>query len=84
MTAGGWLTGAREGDHLLIEAGGAWSLDELVGLDAARETLLIAAAAEGAAARIDLAPLEALDTAGAWLLHRLERDLASRGWRVER
>jgi phospholipid/cholesterol/gamma-HCH transport system permease protein len=83
MTAGGWLTGAREGDRLLIEAGGAWTLEELVRLDAARQTLLVAAEADGAAARIDLAALDALDTAGAWLLHRLERNLESLGWRVE-
>jgi phospholipid/cholesterol/gamma-HCH transport system permease protein len=83
MTAGGWLTGAREGDRLLIEAGGAWTLEELVRLDAARQALLVAAAADGAAARIDLAALDALDTAGAWLLHQLERNLESLGWRVE-
>jgi phospholipid/cholesterol/gamma-HCH transport system permease protein len=83
MTAGGWLTGAREDDRLLIEAGGAWTLEQLARLDAARQTVLIAAAADGAAARIDLKTLEALDTAGAWLLQRLERDLASLGWRVE-
>ena len=80
---GGWLTGAREGDRLLIEAGGAWTLDELARLDAARQTLLIAAETAGAAAHIDVAALDALDTAGAWLLHRLERNLASLGWRVE-
>jgi phospholipid/cholesterol/gamma-HCH transport system permease protein len=83
MTGGGWLTGAREGDRLLIEAGGAWTLEELVRLDAARQTLLVAAEAGGAAARIDLEALEALDTAGAWLLHRLEHNLESLGWRVE-
>jgi len=83
MTAGGWLTGAREGDRLLIEAGGAWTLEQLVRLDAARQTLLVAAEADGAAARIDLAALDALDTAGAWLLHQLERNLESLGWRVE-
>jgi phospholipid/cholesterol/gamma-HCH transport system permease protein len=83
MTAGGWLTGAREGDRLLIEAGGPWTVEELVRLDAARQTLLIAAEADAAAARIDLKALDALDTAGAWLLHQLERNLESLGWRVE-
>jgi phospholipid/cholesterol/gamma-HCH transport system permease protein len=34
-------------------------------------------------ARIGLEGVEKLDTAGAWLLHRLERELAERGWRVE-
>ncbi|HSA81886.1 MAG TPA: ABC transporter permease [Geminicoccaceae bacterium] len=83
MTVGGWLTGAREGERLLIEAGGAWTLDRLARLDAAHQTLLTAPETAGAAARIDAAALDALDTAGAWLLHRLERELESLGWRVE-
>jgi phospholipid/cholesterol/gamma-HCH transport system permease protein len=83
MRMGGWLTGAREGGRLLIEAGGAWTLDELARLDAARQTLLVAAETDGAAAHVDVGALDALDTAGAWLLHRLERDLESLGWRVE-
>jgi phospholipid/cholesterol/gamma-HCH transport system permease protein len=34
-------------------------------------------------ARIDLGALEALDTAGAWLLCRLQERLVERGWQVE-
>ena len=81
--AAGWLTGARDGERLLIAAGGAWTLDELARLDALRRPLLVAAAAEGARARIDLAALETLDTGGALLLHQLERRLAALGWQVE-
>ena len=34
-------------------------------------------------AEVDGSALDALDTAGAWLLYQLERNLASLGWRVE-
>jgi phospholipid/cholesterol/gamma-HCH transport system permease protein len=81
--AAGWLTGARDGDRLLIAAGGAWTLDELARLDGLRRPLLVAAATAGARARIDLAALEVLDTGGALLLHQLERSLAGLGWQVE-
>jgi phospholipid/cholesterol/gamma-HCH transport system permease protein len=81
--AASWLSGARAGDDLLIEGGGAWTLDQLVRLDALRGPLLAATAAAGGAARIDLRALDALDTAGALLLHRLERRLAGLGWQVE-
>ncbi len=38
---------------------------------------------EAGEARIDLGALEALDTAGAWLLCRIRAGLAERGWQVE-
>jgi len=81
--AAGWLSGSRAGDRLLIAAGGAWTIDGLAGLDAAARALPATAGGAGALARVDLAALDALDTAGAWLLHRLERNLGSRGWQVE-
>jgi phospholipid/cholesterol/gamma-HCH transport system permease protein len=77
--ARGWLCGARQGECLLIEAGGAWTLDGLRDLHATRQSVLSAAAAD-APARIDVS---ALDTVGAWLLHQLERNLGGLGWRVE-
>lgn len=74
--AKGWLCGARQGECLLIEAGGTWTLDGLRDLHATRQSVLSAAAAADAPARIDLS---ALDTVGAWLLHQLERKLGSAG-----
>ncbi len=83
VTAAGWLTGARERDRLRIEAGGAWTLEGLARLDAARQTVLVAAGGDPGEACIDGGALDALDTAGAWLLYRLERNLQSLGWRVD-
>jgi phospholipid/cholesterol/gamma-HCH transport system permease protein len=82
--AAAWLTGARAGDRLQIAAGGIWTLPELTKLDAAGQTVLATATgAAGGRACIDGSALDALDTAGAWLLHHLERSLQSLGWRVD-
>ncbi len=83
MVTAGWLTSARDGDRLQIEAGGAWTLAALAQLDVARRTLLATATADAGRACIDGAALDALDTAGAWLLYHLERNLQSLGWRVD-
>jgi phospholipid/cholesterol/gamma-HCH transport system permease protein len=77
-----WLTSARQDDRLLIEAGGRWTLATLAELDAERARLLAGAPGGGQAA-IDLRALERLDTAGAWLLHRIRCDLDGQGWRTE-
>jgi phospholipid/cholesterol/gamma-HCH transport system permease protein len=81
--AGGWISGIAAGNRLEVEAGGGWTLDELPRLDADLRSLIERTRPAGAAARISLAQLERLDTAGAWLLHRLERDLGARGLAVE-
>ncbi len=54
----------------------------MAALDRKRSDLLALADHGGGAARISLASLLALDTAGAWLLHLLERQLGERGWTV--
>ena len=78
-----WLTGTFQQDRLLVEAGGRWTLSALAELDERRRSLLAEAPAAGGAASIDLRAVQRLDTAGAWLLHSMTRDLAERGWRVE-
>jgi phospholipid/cholesterol/gamma-HCH transport system permease protein len=83
VIATGWLTGRRDGERLQIEAGGAWTLEALAQLDAAHQTVLGNAAGPAGNACIDGAALDALDTAGAWLLHQLERSLQGLGWRVD-
>jgi phospholipid/cholesterol/gamma-HCH transport system permease protein len=83
VTAAGWLTGIRDRGRLQIEAGGAWTLEGLAQLDAARQSLVAAAAGGTGDACIDGTALDALDTAGAWLLYQLERNLESTGWRVD-
>ncbi len=79
-SAPGWLTTDREPGHLLIAAGGIWSIASISALDERLDRL------EGGtarAARIDLAKLESLDTAGAWVLHRTVRRLQAEGLEVE-
>ena len=78
-----WLTGAYARDRLLVEAGGRWTLSAVAELDERRRRLLADAPAAAGAASIDLQAVERLDTAGAWLLHELSRELAERGWQVE-
>jgi phospholipid/cholesterol/gamma-HCH transport system permease protein len=78
-----WLTGTYARDRLLVEAGGRWTLSALADLDQRRQRLLAEAPAGGGAASIDLQGVQRLDTAGAWLLHELTRELADRGWQVE-
>ncbi|MEX0696040.1 MAG: ABC transporter permease, partial [Dongiaceae bacterium] len=69
----------RDGDRLVLAAVGAWTIDAAKPLDAALRRL----SADGlGAARIDLGGLEALDTAGAWLLARTGRILAEAGVEV--
>jgi phospholipid/cholesterol/gamma-HCH transport system permease protein len=78
-----WLSGTYQSDRLLVEAGGRWTLSALTELDERRRRLLADAPAAGGAASIDLRELQRLDTAGAWLLHSMTRELTERGWRVE-
>ena len=78
-----WLTGTHARDRLLVEAGGRWTLSAVAELDERRRRVLAEAPAGGGAASIDLRAVERLDTAGAWLLHKLRGELAERGWRVQ-
>ncbi|WP_119461784.1 MlaE family lipid ABC transporter permease subunit [Rhodospirillaceae bacterium SYSU D60014] len=66
-TAAGWFDTARDGEDLVIAIGGRWTLEAAKSLDASLQRLLPAGARS---ARFDLAPLEELDTAGAWLIER--------------
>ena len=75
----GWIEETRDGDRLVLAAGGAWTIDAAGALDVALRRL----SADGlSAASIDLGGLEALDTAGAWLLVRTGRALAEAGVEV--
>jgi phospholipid/cholesterol/gamma-HCH transport system permease protein len=81
--AAGWLAGEADGAAWRITAGGRWTLDEVLKLEQARRALLRAAPAAGGTVHLTLGALSALDTAGAWQLHRLEQELQAAGWRVE-
>lgn len=74
--AAGWVQPERRGDRLVIRVGGRWDIDTAAALD--RE-LAALPQVDGAAAELDLSGLDALDTAGAWLLRRTRDALAARG-----
>ncbi len=74
-----WLdSGFREGS-LVLRAGGAWRVASAADLDHKLQALDPGTAR---AVRIDLAAVESLDSAGAWLLLRTERELGARGLAV--
>ncbi len=73
---GGWFKAEREDDRFLVAAGGRWTTATLAALDAPLRALEAGAAH---AVAIDLGEIEALDTAGAWLLHRTLKQLAREG-----
>lgn len=81
MTAAS-LGGDLEGDRLHVAASGAFTLEALQALDASSRDLVRAAEGAAASAEIALDGVDRLDTAGAWLLHRLEQDLRLAGIEV--
>ena len=76
------LEGAIDRRQMEIVAAGEFTLAALDALERVRQELVAAAdgAVDRATIRIDR--LERLDTAGAWVLHQLEQDLAGRGVEV--
>jgi phospholipid/cholesterol/gamma-HCH transport system permease protein len=62
----GWIKLAQGRDGAVLEAGGAWTVEYVADLDRQVEGL----PKDGAAQALDLAGIEAIDTAGAWLLAR--------------
>jgi phospholipid/cholesterol/gamma-HCH transport system permease protein len=62
----GWIKLAQGRDGAMLQAGGAWTVEFVNDLDRQVESL----PKETAARALDLAEIEAIDTAGAWLLAR--------------
>ena len=80
MTAdAGWLDQTETPDGPLLSAGGRWDVANAGRLDA--ELHALAPIANGRVT-VDLAGLEVLDTAGAWLLHRTIDSLRQAGTEV--
>jgi phospholipid/cholesterol/gamma-HCH transport system permease protein len=79
MTAG-LLETARRGEDIVLTAGGAWTIQAARTLDTELRKL---AAAGAKKVLIVLADLTALDTAGAWLIARTERELRAAGIAVD-
>ena len=77
----GELNWKADDDALTIKALGDWTFDHLASLDQRRTELLAEAKHRGAGlVRLDIEDVGAMDTSGAWLLHRLERHFAAMGW----
>ncbi|HTO82371.1 MAG TPA: MlaE family lipid ABC transporter permease subunit [Methylomirabilota bacterium] len=74
--AAGWFETTRAGDDVVLKAGGRWTLAASRALDAALRRLTIADARN---VLFDLTDIEALDTAGAWLIKRTQLDLSAAG-----
>ena len=75
----GWVRTSWENDRLIVAAGGSWVVATASELDRRLRAL------DPAGARsivIDLAALDALDTAGAWLVLRTQRQLVAGGQAV--
>lgn len=80
MQAEAWIAADQEAEGSVLRAGGAWVVRHAAELDAALDALRPPPAPH---IRLDLAQVAALDTAGAWLMLRLERRLAATGAAVE-
>jgi phospholipid/cholesterol/gamma-HCH transport system permease protein len=79
MEAG--LDRGTAGGNARLTARGAWTIDNVAGLESAVD----AATAEAGGGRVivDLSAVRPIDTAGAWLIHRLQAALAEAGASVE-
>jgi phospholipid/cholesterol/gamma-HCH transport system permease protein len=76
MAEEAWIDATAEGEMLVLRAGGDWRIDAAAALDAKLAALNLPPAR---AVRLDLGRIATLDTAGAWLLLRLQRALAAGG-----
>src|SRR5690348_831331 len=75
--SGAWLDIAQRDGAVVLAAGGRWLVTAAAALD--RELRAVPAVPPGSAVRIDLAAVERLDTAGAWLVLRTCRELERHG-----
>ncbi len=81
MAAGdGWIRAEREGDRLVLTAGGRWVVSALAEVDARLRDLETGSVRQ---ARIDIAAIETLDSTGAWILHRTAKQLRTSGLTAE-
>ena len=76
----GWLKTSERDGGLLLQAGGAWDVGSAAKLDSELRGLQ---ARDRAPLTVDLADVERLDTAGAWLIHRTLRDMRQAGMTAE-
>ncbi|NJM91574.1 MAG: hypothetical protein HC861_01915, partial [Rhodospirillaceae bacterium] len=62
----GWIKLAQGSDGAVLQAGGAWTIEYAADLERTVDSL----PTDSAARALDLAGIEAIDTAGAWLIAR--------------
>lgn len=75
-----WMKTGRTGDRFVVTLGGQWNIDGASRLDRDLRRL---APGETKSVRIDIGGVEALDTAGAWVLYRTFKRLRSEGYTAE-
>ena len=71
-----WFKTTQDGDRWDLRLGGAWTVTHIGAVDQAMRALHPAGARR---ARIDLGDVQALDTAGAWLVYRTRKALQGFG-----
>lgn len=80
MTSGSVISAAQEGGSFVLRAAGRWLVATAAEIDRSLSALDLP---QGRHVTLDLAGIDRLDTAGAWLLLRTEHDLRARGNDVE-
>ena len=73
----GWLETAERDGTLVVKAAGQWDVGSVGSLDS---RLRLIRPETGHPVRIDIGGIEALDTAGAWVLYRTIRELRAAGF----
>ena len=80
ITGDGWIRTEREGDRLVLTAGGRWLISTLADIDPGLRELAPGPVRQ---ARIDISAIDALDSTGAWILHRTLKQLRAGGLTAE-
>ena len=75
----GWVNARADGDRFVVAAGGSWLVSTAGDLDRRLRSI---GASSARTVILDLAAIEALDTTGAWLVLRTQRELAAAGGSV--
>jgi len=76
----GWIETSQDGDVLTITAGGRWTVKDAMELDPLTRDRMPEGVRQ---VRADLSRIEALDTAGAWILWRWGQEFRERGIETE-
>ncbi len=76
----GWMRTERDGERFVVALGGRWKIGEAARLD--RE-LRAVSPGPAKAVSIDIGGVEALDTAGAWIVYRTIKRLRAEGYAAE-